>query len=179
MGVPTDASRSRASVVATARRSPTVADDAIGSRTDGRMNFIRKVSRSLKRVVLGDDGRDDGDDEHAYDANGCQAKKNASRGRRGERDRERTPVVESAVSSVSGIACGGVQGLGWVKAREVVDEDGDVADGFLVCADDDAGAREGKGGDGRGGEKGGKGGRGDNKGKNGAKKAGSAKRPKT
>lgn len=49
-------------------------------------------------------------------------------------------MVESAVSDLSGIAHGGVQGLSWVEEMEKVDEDGDVADGFIVCEEDDRGA---------------------------------------
>ena len=41
--------------------------------------------------------------------------------------------MESAVSELSGLAHGGVQGLNWVVAHQRVDEDGDVADGFLMC----------------------------------------------
>ena len=92
------------------------------------MNFIRTFSRSLKRVVLGSD--DEGDD----DSDGGFATRSRRRGR--AKSRTSTPVVESAVSELSGIAHGGVQGLNWVAANEKVDDDGDVADGFLVCEDD-------------------------------------------
>ena len=44
------------------------------------------------------------------------------------------------MSDLSGIAHGGVQGLSWVEEMEKVDEDGDVADGFIVCEEDDRGA---------------------------------------
>lgn len=91
------------------------------------MNFIRTFSRSLKRVVLGSDDDDD-------DSDGGFATRSRRRGR--AKSRTSTPVVESAVSELSGIAHGGVQGLNWVAANEKVDDDGDVADGFLVCEDD-------------------------------------------
>jgi|TARA_B110000003_G_C16631348_1_gene526749 hypothetical protein len=87
------------------------------------MNFIKKVSRSFKRVVLGSDSDSDARDD---DGRGARA------GRRRGRSRA-TPVVESAVSELSGLAHGGVQGLNWVVAHQRVDEDGDVADGFLMC----------------------------------------------
>ena len=91
------------------------------------MHRIKSLARSLKRAVLGSSS----DDE---DAPRARASSNASSSRRRKSSRgASTPVVESAVSELSGIACGGVQGLGWVKEREVTDEDGDVADGFVVC----------------------------------------------
>ena len=99
------------------------------------MNFIRKMSRSLKRVVLGDDDDDDfegrSDSGSGFDSSGR---------RRGRARAKNPPVVESAVSDLSGIAHGGVQGLSWVEEMEKVDEDGDVADGFIVCEEDDRGA---------------------------------------
>ena len=70
------------------------------------MNFIKKVSRSIKRVVLGSDSDSDARDD---DGRGARA------GRRRGRSRA-TPVVESAVSELSGLAHGGVQGLNWVAA---------------------------------------------------------------
>ena len=91
------------------------------------MHRIKSLARSLKRAVLGSSS----DDE---DAPRARASSNESSSRRRKSSRgASTPVVESAVSELSGIACGGVQGLGWVKEREVTDEDGDVADGFVVC----------------------------------------------
>lgn len=93
------------------------------ARVRASMNFIKKVSRSIKRVVLGSDSDSDARDD---DGRGARA------GRRRGRSRA-TPVVESAVSELSGLAHGGVQGLNWVVARQRVDEDGDVADGFLMC----------------------------------------------
>ena len=100
------------------------------------MNFIRKMSRSLKRVVLGDD-----DDDFEFEGRSDSGSGFDSSGRRRGRARARNPpVVESAVSDLSGIAHGGVQGLSWVEEMEKVDEDGDVADGFIVCEEDDRGA---------------------------------------
>ena len=93
------------------------------ARVRASMNFIKKVSRSFKRVVLGSDSDSDARDD---DGRGART------GRRRGRSRA-TPVVESAVSELSGLAHGGVQGLNWVVAHQRVDEDGDVADGFLMC----------------------------------------------
>ena len=60
-----------------------------------------------------------------------------TRSRRRARAKSRsTPVVESAVSDLSGLAHGGVQGLNWVEACEKVDDDGDAAHGFIVCEDE-------------------------------------------
>ena len=89
---------------------------------------MKNLARTLKRAVLGSSSEDE-------DAPRARASSEASsvRRRKSSRATSSTPVVESAVSELSGIACGGVQGLGWVKAREVTDEDGDVADGFVVC----------------------------------------------
>lgn len=93
------------------------------------MNFLKKGFRSLKRAVLGDD--EGASDEELHDEDGY--KKSRTRARR----RGRTPVIEGAVSELSGIAHGGVQGLNWVAEREKVDADGDVADDFIVCEEDD------------------------------------------
>ena len=94
-----------------------------------RMNFIRTFSRSLKRVVLGSDDEECDSEE---DGGGF-----TTRSRRRARAKSRsTPVVESAVSDLSGLAHGGVQGLNWVEACEKVDDDGDAAHGFIVCEDE-------------------------------------------
>ena len=93
------------------------------------MNFIRTFSRSLKRVVLGSDDEECDSEE---DGGGV-----TTRSRRRARAKSRsTPVVESAVSDLSGLAHGGVQGLNWVEACEKVDDDGDAAHGFIVCEDE-------------------------------------------
>ena len=98
------------------------------------------MSRSLKRVVLGDDDGD-GDDFDGRSDSGSGF--NSSGRRRGRARARNPPVVESAVSDLSGLAFGGVQGLSWVEQMEKVDEDGDVADGFIVCEEDDRGAAAG------------------------------------
>ena len=96
------------------------------------MNFLKKGLRSLKRAVLGDD--ESASDDELHDEDGY--KKSRMRGRR----RARTPVIESAVSELSGIAHGGVQGFNWVAERAKMDDDGDVADEFIVYEDDDRSA---------------------------------------
>jgi len=92
------------------------------------MNFIKNSLRTLKRAVLGSVSAD----EEEYDEDGAT--------RRRARRRAREHVMEQVPDD--GVSRGGVQGFNWVKERELVDDDGDRADGFVVC-DDGAGRASG------------------------------------
>ena len=90
--------------------------------------------RASSSLAVRDDDDDDVDDDDEWMS---KSRRDARRTKKHQKKRadsgRATPVVESAVSSLSGIAHGGVQGLGWVKANEKTDDDGDVADAFVVC----------------------------------------------
>jgi|TARA_B110000483_G_C18118847_1_gene512750 hypothetical protein len=63
-------------------------------------------------------------------------------------ERRRIPVIQYAVSMTSGLAMGGIQGLGWFARQLFRDDDGDVAEQFIdgeagetkvgECAEDEA-----------------------------------------
>ena len=46
-------------------------------------------------------------------------------------ERRRIPVIQYAVSMTSGLAMGGIQGLGWFARQLFRDDDGDVAEQFI------------------------------------------------
>ncbi|ACO64889.1 predicted protein [Micromonas commoda] len=109
------------------------------------MNFLKRGFKAAKTFVFGDED----EDEYSDGSNGGFSTK-----REVAVERRRIPVVQYAVSSLTGAHMGGIQSLSWFTRSMFRDDDGDVAEQFIdgeagetkvgECAGDEDEARAGK-----------------------------------